>query len=198
MNKKYITILIVILVLALIGGGVFWYLKQVKQPMNPSVAGNNNQPVKTYTNKVIGIEFDYPTTWPTLISEDRGDILKDGKLSTSFSMPLIDVSTLIHSSLGLGGKSLDNMPINAQFEAIKCQDIKTLVECEERINSNGVKYIWKVYDIGINDQSKAGPQYYVQVATGKYVLVFNFQDKDNYEKRAQEYQQLLSTLKIIE
>jgi len=36
------------------------------------------------------------------------------------------------------------------------------------------------------------------VATGKYILIFDFKGKDNYEKRADQYQQLLLTLKIPE
>ena len=198
MSKKQLTITIIsVIILALIGGGVVWYLKTQKQEVNPltTVTEKKQEELnfRTYRNNIIGIEFQYPYSWPTLKPDDRGDILKDGKISDSFYMSLIDFSSLSHSPL-----SFDNKPVYQQFEKIKCQDnIRTVVYCEEKISNNGARYVWKIYDLGINDPTKAGSIYYAFVPTGKYILTFSFQGEDNYKKRAKEYQQLLSTLKII-
>ncbi len=143
---------------------------------------------KTYRNELIGIEFKYPYDWSTLYPDDRGDIMKDGKSYTSFSLHLRDLSHLDHTFL-----NYDNMLINEQYEKIKCQsDDMLIVECENRVSNNNVKYVWKI------EKTKGGHHYEALVATGKYVLIFNFQEKENYNKRASEYQKLLSTLKIIE
>ncbi|MFA5134132.1 MAG: hypothetical protein WC459_05005 [Patescibacteria group bacterium] len=195
MYKKNIISIAVVIILILIGGGMFWYFKQWKQEDNHVVRENGQEKLdfKTYSNSVIGIEFQYPSSWPILKSNDKGDIFVNNKLSDSFSMALVDLSHLDHYS-----SKYDNMPIDKQYEIIKCRaDIKTITYCEEKVSNNSVKYVWKVYDIGINDTSKAGPNYYAFVATGKYILTFSFQDEDNYNKRAKEYQQLLSTLRII-
>jgi hypothetical protein len=62
--------------------------------------------------------------------------------------------------------------------------------CENRVSSNGVKYTWQI------EKTLGGLDNEALVATGKYILVFNFRGKDNYDKREDEYQKLLSTLKI--
>jgi len=58
MPKKTLTISIIsIIILALIGGGVFWYLKQGKQMANPPVVENNN-PIGGKNNKLQGEEVN--------------------------------------------------------------------------------------------------------------------------------------------
>ena len=143
---------------------------------------------KTYKNEIIGIEFKYPRNWDTLKPDDMGDTMRNGKRYNSFFMNLPDASHLNHTLL-----NYENMPIDIQYEAIKCrQGSSTAIECKEKVSSNGVKYVWSI------EKTKGNPSYGAMVATGKYILIFDFQEKDNYEKRADQYQQLLSTLKIPE
>jgi len=143
---------------------------------------------KTYRNEIIGIEFKYPRDWNTLKPDDVGDTMKNGKRYNSFFMNLPDASHLNHTLL-----NYENMPIDIQYEAIKCrQDSSTAIECKEEVSSNGVKYVWSI------EKTKGDLSYGAMVATGKYILIFDFQEKENYEKRADQYQRLLSTLKIPE
>jgi len=76
MNSKNLIILIIsIIILALIGGGVVWYLKMQRQEVNPAVTEDVNQPEEiinqqseiintedwlTYRNKEYGFELRYP------------------------------------------------------------------------------------------------------------------------------------------
>jgi len=141
---------------------------------------------KIYRNEIIGIEFKYPRDWDTLKPDDMGDTMKNGKRYNSFFMNLPDASHLNHTFL-----NYENMPVDIQYKAIKCQQgSSTAIECKEKVSSNGVKYVWSI------EKTKGEPSYGVMVATGKYILIFDFQEKDNYEKRADQYQRLLSTLKI--
>jgi hypothetical protein len=143
---------------------------------------------KTYSNKTIGIEFRYPSSWSTLPSDNSGDVIKDGKTYNSFMLSLVDLSILQHTFL-----DYDNLPIERQYEKIICQKNNELVvagTCENRVSSNGVKYTWQI------EKTLGGLDNEALVATGKYILVFNFRGKDNYDKREDEYQKLLSTLKI--
>ncbi len=214
--KRFSITLGLVLLTATIVGGITWYymnetLETQKETINSQQvqldklregfreeeatttedAEEDETPVtdwKTYRNEHIGIEFQYPYDWQTLKPDDRGDIMKDGKTYTSFSLNLPDLSHLDHTLL-----DYDNMPIDIQYEKIKCQqDDPLTIECEEKISSNGVKYIWNVI------KTKGDPCYSALVATGRYILIFSFQEKENYEKKADQYQQLLSTLKIPE
>jgi hypothetical protein len=151
-------------------------------------SNKNNAEYKTYKNEIIGIEFQYPSSWPTLSDGTPGDTMKDGKIYNSFTMNLIDSSHLGHTYM-----NYDNQPIDKQYEKIKCQkNDPGTIECEEKVSSNGTKYVWEI------EKTLGGPDYQAMVATGKYILIFDFQDKENYEKRADEYQKMLSGLKIVE
>jgi len=81
MKKPVIITIIFVIILALIGGGVFWYLKEKDKPANPPVTENENQPSEnpkseitnpkseiintddwlTYRNEEYGFEFNYPS-----------------------------------------------------------------------------------------------------------------------------------------
>ena len=73
MKKPVIITIIFVIILALIGGGVFWYLKEKDKPANPPVTENENQPSEnpkseiintddwqTYRNEEYGFEVRYP------------------------------------------------------------------------------------------------------------------------------------------
>lgn len=156
---------------------------QVKNNSN-----EDNPGYKTYKNSTIGIEFQYPISWPALPSENMGDTMKDGKTYNSFMMNLTDLSHLNHTYM-----NYDNLPIDEQYEKIKCQKNNPgTIACENRVSSNGAKYVWEI------EKTLGGPNYQAMVATGKYILIFDFQDKENYDKRADEYQKMLLSLKIVE
>lgn len=197
MSKKII-LTIGITVLIILGISIyFWRINKVNpNPSSSSTVAETSKPpitqtlddasgFRVYKNETIGIEFKYPNNWPILESNNIGDEMRDGKIYTSFSLNLVDLSHLGHTIL-----NMDNMPIDKQYEKIKCPQDSSYIECEEKISDNGVKYVW------IIEETKGGAYYEALVATGKYILIFNFQEKDNYEKRASEYQELLSTLKI--
>lgn len=135
---------------------------------------------KTYTNKIIGLEFQYPASWPNLVPDDIGDTAK-----TNFILPLSGSSSLSHTYM-----NYDNMPIDQQYQKIKCEKLYTL-KCEDRVNINGSKYTWFIED------TLGGPEYMAMVATGKYILIFNFQGKENYDKNFGIYEKILSSLKIL-
>ena len=182
MKKKLIFSIIIVIIAE---AGVLGYLEYKKNGVeNPGgqTTEIDTSDWLTYRNEVIGIEFQHPSDWPILKPSDRD----------SFNMELVDLSHLNHYS-----SKYDNLPIDEQYKIIKCKtNIKTMIYCEEKVSNNGVKYVWKIFDISLNNTLKGGLQYYVQVATGKYILSFSFQDKDNYERRSEQYQKMLSTLKI--
>jgi hypothetical protein len=134
---------------------------------------------KIYRSESAGIEFQYPSDWEvdTQHSFDRYN-----------SISLTDLSHIDHTLL-----DYDNMSIEKQYEQIKCKkgDYYLVIECKNRVSSFGAKYVWKV------DLTPGGPWYGVLVPTGKYILAINFQDKSNYELKKDDYQKMLSTLKII-
>lgn len=184
--KKNIILITVIVIVIFAAGSVWWWQQQSNRVI-PSNSDQLRKDYKIYQNKIIGIEFQYPNDWATLEPDDRGD--DEGN---SFNLDLPDLSHLDHTFL-----DYDNLSIDEQYEQIKCDENELLlnesaIECQNRISSNGVKYVWRI------DQIFDFIDYSALVATGKYILVFSFQDKDNYQKRAAEYQQLLSTLKIPE
>lgn len=143
---------------------------------------------KTYRNEIIGIEFDYPSDWSEITSEglkseDRGDAVWG-----TFSLDLPDLSHVNHTFI-----DYDNLSVNEQYEKIKCYEGDVLaVVCEERVNRYGTRYVWLV------EETKGDPAYGALVPTGKYVLIFDFQEKENYKKRSEEYQSLLNSLRIVE
>ena len=144
---------------------------------------------KTYSNKIIGIEFKYPPTWPTLTKDNVGDEpIND--LGNMFRLNLVDSTLIYHIK-----NNYDNLPTGEQFSKIQCSVAnsgKMLLRCEDRISNNGVKYVWMV------GRTPDGKEYSAYVATGKYLLNFIFQGDENYNRRAGEYQQLLSSLRIPE
>jgi len=204
MQRSTLVILItavIIVIMAGLGYVLFWpkesvnkdnlngnfILNTVKSLRNSSTSEVNSNKWKTYKNKSIGIEFKYPASWGELGKWNQGDKIKDGKLYTTFTLNLVDLSHLDHVY-----PDCDDEPINKQWEKVKCiKNDLVDIECQERINENGVKYVWRV------ERTLGVPFYEALVPTGKYILSFNFQDEENYKKRAKEYQKLLSTLKIL-
>jgi len=167
----------------------------VKKPATPAVNQNQNTNTatttsdidtsdwKTYRNEVIGIEFDYPSYWFSLESENRGDSEQN-----SFSLDLPDLSHLDHTLI-----DYDNISINDQYDRIKCKLGDAFdIECKERISDYGVKYIWRI------EKTEGDPSYGAFVPTGKYILLFNFQEAENYNRRPNEYQAVLKSLRIID
>lgn len=143
---------------------------------------------KVYRNEIIGIEFEYPSYWPTLKPDDEGDYMVNGKPDTGFTLDLPETSMLSHTYF-----NFDNLPVDEQYERIKCTPGDPLeIVCDERISANGVKYVW------LHEKTAGGLEYVALVPTGKYILIFSFDEPDNYNQRADEYQRLLSTLKIPE
>ena len=143
---------------------------------------------KTYSNKIIGIEFKYPPTWPTLTKDNVGDNEEDEKNGQSFYLSLVDLSWV-----GRWVSKYDNLSVEEQIKKIEgeiCDSNSKIVKCENKTSLYGVKYIWE------KEKNPSYEGYLALVATGKYVLLFNFQEPENYNKRADEYQKLLSTLKI--
>jgi len=76
--KKSTLIASVIIIFALIGGGVVWYAKNKPESVNPPAMGNENQPAEiknqkseiintddwqTYRNEEYGFEVRYPREW---------------------------------------------------------------------------------------------------------------------------------------
>lgn len=144
---------------------------------------------KTYSNKIIGIEFKYPPTWPTITKDNVGDNNEDEiKWGIRFCLDLIDLSGVYHM-----GSKYENLPVAEQYEKILCPaaDKKFIIKCESRVSEYGVKYRWEELT-----DPQIGNSYGAIVEAGKYVLTFSFEDADNYNKRADEYQKLLSSLKI--
>ena len=95
------------------------------------------------------------------------------------------------TSIGHTYIDYDNMPIDQQYEEIRCEKLYAL-KCEDRINLNGARYTWFL------ENTMGGPEYEAMIATGKYILIFNFGGETNYLKNADQYKKLLSSLKIIE
>jgi len=87
----------------------------VEDNVNDDISEVDTLDYKTYRNEIIGIEFEYPRDWDTLKPDDMGDTMKDSKRYNSFVMNLPDASYLAHTLL-----NYENMPIDAQYEAIKC------------------------------------------------------------------------------
>jgi hypothetical protein len=143
---------------------------------------------KTYRNKIIGIEFKYPSVWQTLGQENVGDTVVGGEVSMPFDLILIHESSVSHVL-----SNYDNLPIDEQYKKFQCPraGYKNLLKCENKISSNGVKYAQSI------SRSYFGDDHEALVAPGKYILYFNFSEED-YNKWANEYQKILSTLKITE
>jgi len=69
--KKSIIIASIVIVLALIGGGVFWYVKQGKELVNMPVVENNNLEEEQKGNELQGEEID-TSEWLTYRNEEYG------------------------------------------------------------------------------------------------------------------------------
>ena len=144
---------------------------------------------KTYSNKIIGIEFKYPPTWPTLTKDNVGDNDGDKKKSgIRFVLELIDLSGIYHM-----GSPYENLSINEQYQNTKCPENGSIIKCRDELSRFGVKYSWNVWT-----DKKFGDSHGAIVEAEKYILTFDFGDAGNYNKRAGEYQKLLSSLKIPE
>lgn len=174
--KNKITILIILLCIGVMFSGCI--KKQVEEE-NPPVNEDQNEEkklnFKIFRDENLGIEFRYPSTWE--VSKDEY-----GRIS------LVDLS-----SIGMFNEKYDNMTINEKYEEIRCgKNDELTVECKENKSLNNATYVWKI------EKTKGGHDYVVYIATGKKIIRFNFQEKENYEKRADEYQTLLQSLKIIE
>lgn len=182
MKKSSIIILVIILSVGILFTVVVKLAKiskRVEQKNIPSISIPTDW--KTYTNKIIGLEFKYPADWPTLVPDDSGDTKQ-----SSFFLSLPNFAYIAHTYM-----NYDNMPIDQQHENIKCEKLYAL-KCEDKINLNGSKYTWFL------ENTKGGPEYEAMIATGKYILIFNFRGETNYLKNADQYEKLLSSLKIIE
>lgn len=190
MFKKPFFVTITLLVLAFVAAGLAYtqFSKPEPAPVESTDVNQSGEidisDWKTYRNETIGIEFDYPPHWPEIKNENRGD-----SQLMSFGLTIPGLLSLHHTFL-----DYDYSPIEEQYEKIKCYQADILaVVCEEKINKYGTKYIWRV------DKTKGGDlSYGALVPTGKYVLIFGFQDKENYEKNSEEYQSILNSLRIVE
>jgi hypothetical protein len=141
---------------------------------------------KTYSNKIIGIEFKYPPTWPSL--KENYDHNMDSKPDRSnFYINLPDSSTLVVG--GYNGLYPQNMP-NSEFGCPK--QLSNRETCKVRINKNEVRYVWVEFNTPFY-----GTDHSVFLSTGKRMVFFFFYGIENYNKRAGEYEKLLSSLKII-
>jgi hypothetical protein len=138
---------------------------------------------KTYRNEELGVEFKYPEDWP--YSERNLTTIPEEKGQPTMVLNLPDLSFIEHTFI-----AYDNIPIEEQYKKIKCDNGS--IKCEEKISKYGAKYIWFVSkDLADNFE------YGAYIPTGKYILIFSFGEKENYNKRASQYENLLITLKII-
>jgi hypothetical protein len=196
MKNKKIFILVICLAVALTGCSFDLAKKNIK-PIVPRIVENNVATTtekiatttetaiasstddmsnwKTYSNKDIGLEFKYPPTWPTIQVQD------------SFYINLPDSS--IFTNAGYKNLYPKNMP-NSEFGCPRQLGDKET--CEVRISKNGARYVWDTTYSEIY-----GTDHNVFLSTGKSMVFFFFYSIENYNKRASEYEKLLSSLKII-
>jgi len=113
--KKSIIIASIVIILALIGGGVFWYFKQSNKPINPSVTENENQPSEnpkseiintddwlTYRNEEYGFELKYPKEW--IIEDNKNMFLfqteeRQKQLDKNLMVPISNFSIFVARSI---------------------------------------------------------------------------------------------------
>ncbi len=151
----------------------------IKFPTTPVTTTNTSLAKQTYTNPTIGLYFEYPFDWKLDENADseegsitHGDIMKDGKIYTSFSRglfppdwqtsttPYISIS---HSPLaGPDGKSYDNLSISEQFKNLYCGK-----DCNMSTNKNGVKYL-----ASKGCDGRQGCYVSATIPTGKYIMTF--------------------------
>ena len=142
---------------------------------------------KTYSNKIIGIEFKYPPTWPALQEKYDRNIDSKPDLNNFY----IDFPNSTFSVQGYdNSRYSENIP-NSEFVCPKqLYDRET---CEVRINKNKTKYVWNTFGTDVY-----GTDHTVFLSTGKRMIFFFFYSIENYNKRVVEYEKLLSSLKILE
>jgi hypothetical protein len=153
---------------------------------NKPFSENDISTWKTFSSKALGIEFKYPSPWPNLVNDSRSDRDTNFKYSSIY---LGNFSSFHHTF-----PEYDNLSMDEQFKKIQCSTSSPnylFIKCEDRVSPNGVKYVfWE-------GKTLEGHDYGAFVATGKYMLAFQFDDAVSYEKRADEYQKLFSSMKAI-
>src|SRR3989338_644312 len=152
------------------------FIKQFASFLAPSdLRSYTTSVIKNYNNPAIGISFDYPSDWRLDESGadpvTRGDIMRDGKIYTSFSTSLFPPERgqnsntyiqILHGPLtDLSGASFDNLPIEEQAKKIDCPK----ENCKAAVNNNIVKYF---KSIGCIDNK--GCALGVDIPTGKYIV----------------------------
>lgn len=177
------TLFIFLAIFTIIWGGLGYWASQIK------VVSVSAADWKTYTNPTAGLSFEYPSSWKFQDpkgNEDpitHGDIMKDGKIYTSFTSGLFPPDwgqtsptylSIEHSPLASAtGKSYDNLSIQDQLKEASCGS-STDSKCPQYTNKNGVQYVKYA---GCN--SVRGECYIsVSVPTGKYVMHFSISAGD--------------------
>ena len=216
LNKKFIATFVILI---LLGSGAYaslwyWQNQQVAQEVAPTFTPRADATAdwKTYTNSTMGIQFMYPASWQaqdnsidsinrpmSVDSVTQGDVLKNGKIYTSFmqefQLPDKKIVFLSHTDL-----NLDNKPLSQQLDFIKCKEPNT--QCQNLKSQYGVDYTR-----AISGDADHGYILGSTVANGKYILGLSIQpykdrldeitdpsseDKTSYSN----FDTLLSTLKF--
>lgn len=216
MNQKSLIFAATLALLVLTG--VFWYVQKRPVAMHQLVAGlessGHTGGTERYENSIIGLAFDYPEGW--IINEDSfkgglGDIVKDGKIYTSFGINIYpkDWDSLVQSNIGIShypyispeGKSLDNLPIKDQLSLIDCSTLHKYggydlrYECEVRRNRHGANYVWETGSI---NQKFKGFGARAMVPTGKYIITFQIQNEtlENYERDLTDFEKVIDSISL--
>lgn len=115
--KGGFTTILVLLVVVLVGGvGVGWYLSNTgvipkfsvpltsEQPPAPPSIPDEDETTnwKTYTNKELGIQFNYPPEWGELVKQEEPCLVDTGGTREYQGQPCIHVSLSKPADAGLG------------------------------------------------------------------------------------------------
>ncbi|OGN26221.1 MAG: hypothetical protein A2925_04900 [Candidatus Yanofskybacteria bacterium RIFCSPLOWO2_01_FULL_44_22] len=171
--RKWLYIGIGIILLLVLGVGVWWYisLKTPPQETKKEIAlQDQTADWKTYRNETAGIQFKYPAEWQldeTFVDPiTHGDITKDGKPFTSFVINLNGNNTGILISHTYPDD--DNKSVTEQLGTLRCSEYY-YIECKELVSDKNVPYIRTIEP---HLAELPGGSLHALVPTGKYILSF--------------------------